>query len=59
VRAGLDIAVINVIDLYYNFYKNNNEFFIISLYKIDRLIEERQNPRISIKKELTYIPETY
>jgi hypothetical protein len=59
VRAGLDITIINAEGFYFNFYKNNNELFGTSLYEIDRLIDERQNPLIITEKELAHVPETY
>jgi hypothetical protein len=59
VRAGLDIAIINAEGFYFNFYKNNNEFFGTSLYEIDRLIDERQNPLIATEEKLAHVPEAY
>jgi hypothetical protein len=46
-------------DFYYNFKRRTNELFNISLYKIDRLIKDRLNFFLLIKKEFIYVPEAY
>jgi hypothetical protein len=58
-RTGLDIAVIGAMGFYYNFKRRTNKLFSTSLYKIDRLIEDRLNFFLSIKKELAHVPEAY
>jgi hypothetical protein len=37
----VDIAAISAIGMHYNLRREENEAFIISLYKIDRILEER------------------
>ena len=38
----VDIAVISAIGFYFNIYRKNNKVFITSLYKINRIISERE-----------------
>jgi len=38
----VDIAAIGAIVFYFNIYWKDNEVFIMSLYKIDRIIDERE-----------------
>jgi hypothetical protein len=38
----VDIAVISAIAFHFNIYRRDNEVFITSLYKIDRIITERE-----------------
>ncbi len=38
----VDIAVIIVIAFHFNIYRRDNEVFITSLYKIDQIINERE-----------------
>ena len=38
----IDIAVISAIGFYFNIYKKDNKVFITSLYKINRIISERE-----------------
>ena len=40
--SAVDIAVISAIGFYFNIYRKNNEVFITSLYKINRIISERE-----------------
>ena len=43
----LDIAAISAPAFYINLKKRSNKFFTTSLYKIDRLIEEKRRERLS------------
>jgi len=38
----VDIAVISAIVFYFNMYRKDNKVFIISLYKINRIINNRE-----------------
>jgi hypothetical protein len=38
----LDIAAISAIGFYFNIYQKDNKVFITSLYKIDRIINEKE-----------------
>ena len=38
----VDIAIISTIGFYFNIYRKNNKVFITSLYKINRIISERE-----------------
>jgi hypothetical protein len=40
--SAIDIAVISAIGFYFNIYKKDNKVFITSLYKINRIISERE-----------------
>ena len=49
----VNIATISTIVFYFNIYQEDNEVFIISLYKIDRIINEREEkPAKETDKEL-------
>jgi len=49
----VDIAVISAIAFYFNMYQKDNEVFITSLYKINRIINEREEKPIKkTNKEL-------
>jgi len=49
----VDIAVISAIAFYFNMYWKDNEVFIISLYKIDWIINKREEKLIKeTNKEL-------
>jgi hypothetical protein len=38
----VDIAIISAIAFYFNIYRKDNEVFITSLYKINRIINKRE-----------------
>ena len=49
----VDIAVISAIVFYFNIYRRDNKVFITSLYKINRIINEREEkPAKETNKEL-------
>jgi hypothetical protein len=47
------------VGFYYNLKNADNELFSTSLYKIDRIIDERRYFIIFIEEELAYVPNTY
>jgi hypothetical protein len=47
------------VGFYYNFKNTDNELFNTSLYKIDRIIDERRYFIISIKEEFAYVSNIY
>jgi len=49
----VDITVISTIAFYFNIYRKDNKVFIISLYKINQIINKREEKLIKeINKEL-------
>ena len=49
----VDIAAISAIAFYFNIYRRDNEVFTTSLYKIDRIINKREEkPAKETNKEL-------
>jgi len=49
----VDIAVISAIAFHFNMYRRDNEVFITSLYKIDRIVAKREEePAKETNKEL-------
>ena len=40
--SAVDIAVISAVAFYFNIYRKDNKVFITSLYKINRIINERE-----------------
>jgi len=49
----IDIAVISTIAFYFNIYQKDNKVFIISLYKINQIINNREEePAEETDKEL-------
>jgi hypothetical protein len=47
------------VGFYYNFKNADNKLFSTSLYKIDRIIDERRYFIISIEEELAYVSNIY
>jgi hypothetical protein len=47
------------VGFYYNLKNADNELFSTSLYKIDRIIDERRHPIIPIEEELAYVSNIY
>jgi len=52
--GSADITIVGRVGFYIEMKKKENEFFIISLYKIDRILEDKAVPIIKETKKVIF-----